>query len=1057
MQKKTQETLKTLQREFKNPGSLFRGAPFWAWNGKLKPDELRRQIRLMKEMGLGGFFMHSRIGLDTPYLSDEWFDCIRTCCEEAEKLGMKAWLYDEDRWPSGAAGGLVTKNPGYRARSLVMEKLSDPRKLKRTKNTVAVFAAKVEGTSARDVRRIPGKKPVRLSPGETLLVFSVKINEGSSWFNGYTYLDTLNPDAVRQFIKVTYAAYRKEVGSRFGKSIPGIFTDEPYQNFSMFSEDWEKTGRAACAWTGKLLLVFKRRYGYDLTAHLPELFLDVDGQSFTPARYHYHECVTHLFVQSFGRQIGEWCGKNNLFLTGHILGEDTLSSQTDVVGSCMRLYEYMQAPGMDLLTEYWRIFTVAKQVSSAARQFGRKWRLTETYGCTGWDFPFSGHKALGDWQAALGINLRCQHLAWYTMLGEAKRDYPASISYQSPWWKFYSRVEDYFGRINTVMTRGEEARDLLVIHPVESMWVLLRSDWRKSPEVEKYDRTFWRLSDALLAGHLDFDYGDEDILFRHGRIGKKDGSAVFVIGRASYRSILVPPMLTMRRTTLALIKRFQKAGGHITFAGEPPEYVDATPSTEVKDFAAQCRKAPAAGTELVKTLEDNCRRISITDREGGQELGPVLYLLREDKNALYLFVCNTGQDFAGSERHIQKELSVRERNLFFPKVIIRGVPDWQYAPLELNPETGEIVAADTRQTPYGYIIHTDLPKLGSRLFLIPKKSLSVEAGPRIHLKENSHSVLDGPDWEIRLSEPNVLPLDRPQLKIADDKRQPENEVLRADKVVRDYLGIPHRTGDMVQPWAQQKNPRPKSVPISLLYTFESAATPGGKISLALEKPHLFRISLNGTPVSVDAECGWWVDRSLRTVPIDSALLRSGQNEILLECAYDENHPGLEIIYLLGDFGAEVTGTRVSLTAPVHSLKLGDWTEQGLPFYSGSVSYLRKIQPVVPEGGRLFVRIPNYRGVAVRILVDGKEAGVRAWEPYEIDVTDFVSGQKESTLAIEIIGHRRNSHGPLHLAKKWPIWTGSPQYATEGKEWQEEYQSVSCGLMAAPELIVRRPI
>jgi hypothetical protein len=199
-----------------------------------------------------------------------------------------------------------------------------------------------------------------------------------------------------------------------------------------------------------------------------------------------------------------------------------------------------------------------------------------------------------------------------------------------------------------------------------------------------------------------------------------------------------------------------------------------------------------------------------------------------------------------------------------------------------------------------------------------------------------------------------------------------------------------------------------------------------------------------------------VDRSLRTIPIDAALLRPGQNTILLECAYDENHPGLEIIYLLGDFGAEVRKTRLSLVAPVHFLRLGDWTEQGLPFYSGSVSYLRKIQPAIPKGGRLFVRIPDYRGTAVRVLVDGKEAGVCAWEPYEIDITGFVSGQKEVTLAIEVIGHRRNSHGPLHLAEKEPIWFGPAQYATEGKEWQEEYQLVSCGLMAAPELFVRTP-
>ena len=90
-----------------------------------------------------------------------------------------------------------------------------------------------------------------------------------------------------------------------------------------------------------------------------------------------------------------------------------------------------------------------------AHQFGRRTRLSETYGCTGWDFPFFGHKALGDWQTALGINLRCQHLAWYSMEAEAKRDYPASISYQSPWFDQYVQVENYFARIDAALSEGE--------------------------------------------------------------------------------------------------------------------------------------------------------------------------------------------------------------------------------------------------------------------------------------------------------------------------------------------------------------------------------------------------------------------------------------------------------------------------------------------------------------------------------------------------------------------------------------------------------------------------
>jgi len=72
----------------------------------------------------------------------------------------------------------------------------------------------------------------------------------------------------------------------------------------------------------------------------------------------------------------------------------------------------------------------------------------------GLGLPFAGHKALGDWQAALGINLRCPHLAWYTMEAEAKRDYPAAISWQSPWWQAYPKVEDYFARINAATSRA---------------------------------------------------------------------------------------------------------------------------------------------------------------------------------------------------------------------------------------------------------------------------------------------------------------------------------------------------------------------------------------------------------------------------------------------------------------------------------------------------------------------------------------------------------------------------------------------------------------------------
>ena len=110
---------KDFTKLFNNPGSLYRATPFWAWNCKLDKDLLFRQIDCFEEMGLGGFHMHSRTGLATEYLGEDFSKMVRSCVDYAKEKNMLAWLYDEDRWPSGAAGGLVTKDVEYRSRYLL--------------------------------------------------------------------------------------------------------------------------------------------------------------------------------------------------------------------------------------------------------------------------------------------------------------------------------------------------------------------------------------------------------------------------------------------------------------------------------------------------------------------------------------------------------------------------------------------------------------------------------------------------------------------------------------------------------------------------------------------------------------------------------------------------------------------------------------------------------------------------------------------------------------------------------------------------------------------------
>jgi hypothetical protein len=270
---------------------------------------------------------------------------------------------------------------------------------------------------------------------------------------------------------------------------------------------------------------------------------------------------------------------------------------------------------------------------------------------------------------------------------------------------------------------------------------------------------------------------------------------------------------------------------------------------------------------------------------------------------------------------------------------------------------------------------------------------------------------------------------------------------------------------MKQPWARTRATHPKSINVELEYAFEVEAIPSGELYLGIEQPQTFTIHLNGAPVETMMESGWWTDRSLRKVPISATLLRIGRNVLTLKCAYDENHPGLEIIYLLGNFGVRLPRPRnprprkprnrgpelARIVTPPTQLKLGDWVPQGLAFYSGSVVYQQTIRPKLRRGQRLLVRVRNYRGVAVRVLVDGQLAGIAAWEPNEVDITSLVKGSA-AQLQIEVLGHRRNSHGPFHHVEKWPNWTGPGQFITEGKQWVDHYQLVPCGLMKPPQLV-----
>ena len=559
---------------FQNPTCEYRATPFWAWNNKLDANDLKWQIEQFKTMGFGGFHMHVRTGLATEYLSDEYMSIVKECIEKARNEDMLAWLYDEDRWPSGAAGGIVTKDPDYRAMHLLFTRNSyddesksfqdETRRAIGKRTNSGKLIACYDIVLSNDGRL---KSYKRINPGENASGFILYAYEEVAlqdpWFNNQTYVNTLDKTSVAEFIRVTYERYKDIAAKDLGLLVPAIFTDEPQftrkSTLSFAHEEKDVT----LPWTFDLPESFKKQYGEDLLSNLPELLWDLPDGAISATRYRYHDHVAERFAAAFADQCGDWCEKHNLMLTGHMMEEPTLESQTAALGDAMRSYRSFQLPGIDILCDH-REFTTAKQAQSASRQFGCPGVLSELYGVVNYDFDFREHKLQGDWQAALGVTVRVPHLSWVSMNGEAKRDYPQTFNYQAPWYKEYPYIEDHFARLNTVLTRGKPVCRVGVIHPVESYWLHWGVQETTAAIRDQMDRDFLNLTDWLLRDCIDFDFISESLLpeqFDPSKVTKN----CFPVGEMAYEAVIIPNMQTIRASTLSSLEMFGNAGGNVIF------------------------------------------------------------------------------------------------------------------------------------------------------------------------------------------------------------------------------------------------------------------------------------------------------------------------------------------------------------------------------------------------------------------------------------------------------------------------------------------------------------
>lgn len=1008
---------------FRNPTCEYRGTPFWAWNSDLKAEELCRQIEIFKKMGLGGFHMHVRTGMSTNYLSDEFMALIKCCCEKADKEHMLAWLYDEDRWPSGAAGGLVTKDEEYRARCLLMT--TEPCDNSGT-DAINIDSRAEGGREGKGwliacydiILDENGYLKSYKSIGEddeaegTKWYAYVKIHAPSPWYNNQTYLDTLNPKAVKRFVEVTHEKYKQVIGKSFGGVVPAIFTDEPQFTRKDVLDNSTDKDDIAMPWTDDLPKTYKAQYGDDILATLPEIFWELPDGRVSITRYHYHDHISERFAEAFADVCGSWCRENGIALTGHMMEEPSLHSQTAALGDAMRSYRGFDLPGIDMLCANFE-FTTAKQAQSAVHQYGREGMLSELYGVTGWDYDFRGYKLHGDWQACLGVTIRVPHLSWYAMGGEAKRDYPASIHYQSPWWEEFSYLEDHFARVNTAMTRGKPVVRVGVVHPVESFWLHWGPNDKTALERENMDQKFRDLTEWLLRGSIDFNFISESLL---PSLCEK-ASAPFKVGEMEYDAVIVPDCETLRSTTLERLEAFRNAGGKLIFLGSAPVFADGKPSGRGKALYENSVVLPFDREKLLSALDEN-RTVSLR-LANGRLSDNFIYQLRCDGSSRWLFISRCAEPY-NKDRINESHLRISVKGEFTPYVYdtING----DIYPLACEYCNGNTVISKTLFDYDSLLIKLDEGK----------SDVAIQKEDEILLSDATAMPALVP---YTLSERNVLLLDTAEFALDGGEFMAEEEILRLDNVCRGMLGFVKRGGSVAQPWVIE----PETIEHYVTLRFRiNSEIDYSDAELALEDAEKSKIIFNGKEIPVNIT-GWYTDNDIKTVPLTE--IKKGENILEITLPFGKR-TNTEWCYLLGNFGVRLMGRAKVITDLPEKIGFGSILNQGLPFYGGNITY-----HLEAEGNSLRIEATRYRGALVSVAVDGAVKGKIVYPPYLLDVDGLSDGTHK--IDITLFGNRYNAFGPVHLTDVKHSWHGPDAWRSDEERWSYEYVLRDVGILARP--------
>ncbi len=777
------------------PPREYGPTPFWALNDDLRPDRLRRALKLFAERGFAGVFMHARTGLEIEYLSEDWWDRVSLIVEECASLGLKAWIYDEYNWPSGLAGGKTIAGRD----DLVMPCLDHVRLKKgsgqgaaHTGRAVAAFSMGHKVADLSD-RIEDGKFQVPDGTGEdVLLFFEDKVTDetfatnNAPWVSGVQgYVDLMNPEATGRFMELTHLEYERRLGKYFGDVIPGVFTDEP-----QFYR--------AIPWTARFAERFKAEKGYDPMSRL--YMLIEDRAEYRRFRQDYYGLAESLCVESYYLPLRQWCDDRGLILTGHLGKEEDLGRLPTNHGGLYGPLSSLTMPGIDALGSGNPIAGglinmespnfAPRAAASISRLRGDGSVLCEAGGGSGWEATPSDLKKQLDWLFASGVNFINPHQSLLSAKGLRKRDFPPSHSEQEPWFEFYSAHSEYVARSSMAVRAGEPVRDVALFFPTSAIRASHRAG--SANPGEESVRTIVAFTAVL--DFLVHHQRSPEIIFEDSIVDGKvtAGNGKLAAGGGEFEFMVLTSASVIRSEAAALLTDFLTSGGKMLV-------FDRLPRSDQFD-----EKIPDSFLHEVKRAEEQNRLVQISSLMGFSKTGVLSALER-----LAPAEVKIESDFA--ERIILHHSRLEDGDLYFLANLDeeKGMAkiSFKNARAELDkwsPVTGKSMPvpfralgdgsgeADLSFGPFESMILTFLDGKGKVRAAIREANFRVmEIGPkavkgvgargearlqtdsgfsRLELEYPPHPLALGPGWEVVPSRENLLPLG--PWKVTTDETSP---------------------------------------------------------------------------------------------------------------------------------------------------------------------------------------------------------------------------------------------------------------------------------------------